>query len=171
MLKLAGLLGLTISLGLVGVLKAGELKRRQELLEEYMKMLLLLKSRMNYLREPLAGGIMAADENEKRKAFLMVSDVFCELEESGSEIDKIWSEKADFYYRNTPLKPKDIECIKYPSSFLGQTDYENQCYQFEYTERLLAEQTAEAGEEYRVKAPLYRRLGFFAGGLLSVILI
>ena len=48
MLKLAGLLGLTAALGLIGVLKAEDLKRRQRLLEEYLKMLLSLKSKINY---------------------------------------------------------------------------------------------------------------------------
>ena len=54
MLKLAGLLGLTAALGLIGVLKAEDLKRRQRLLEEYLKMLLSLKSKINYFREPLS---------------------------------------------------------------------------------------------------------------------
>ena len=80
MLKLAGLLVLTVALGLIGVLKAESLKEREKLLEEYLKMLLFLKSRINYLREPLSEHFCENAKNEKRKAFLMADEVFIELE-------------------------------------------------------------------------------------------
>lgn len=171
MFRLCGLLGLTLALGLVGILKAGELKRRQELLEEYMKLILTLKSRINYFREPLSQSFMSAGADEKRKAFLMADDIFTELDKREGQVDELWSEKVTEYYANTPLTAKDRECMAYVGSFIGQTDYENQCYRFEYTERLLQEQIAEAGEAYRVKAPLYSKLGFFVGILLAVVLI
>lgn len=171
MFKLIGLLGITLALGLVGVMKAHELKLRQELLEEYMKLLLALKSRINYFREPLSKGFLGDGENEARKAFLMANDIFCELDEKKCGIEEIWAKKVEESYRNTPLTAKDRECMAYVGSFIGQTDYENQLYSFDYTEQLLTAQIKEAGDVYAAKAPLYRRLGFFVGGLISVILI
>lgn len=39
--------------GLLGSVKAWELKERIVLLEDFQKMILLLKGKMNYLREPI----------------------------------------------------------------------------------------------------------------------
>ncbi len=171
MLKLAGLLGLTAALGLIGVLKAEDLKRRQRLLEEYLKMLLSLKSKINYFREPLSEHFCENTEDEKRKAFLLADEVFIELEGKEAQISQIWSEKTEKLYENTPLTGEDLEWVNYPGNFLGQTDCENQQYQFEYTERGIQAQIEDAKQAARVKGPLYRKLGFFAGGLIAVILI
>ena len=171
MLKLAGLLGLTAALGLIGVLKAEDLKRRQRLLEEYLKMLLSLKSKINYFREPLSEHFCGNTENEKRKAFLLADEVFIELEGREAQISQIWFETAEKLYENTPLTGEDLEWVNYPGNFLGQTDCENQQYQFEYTERGIQAQIEDAKQAARVKGPLYRKLGFFAGGLIAVILI
>ena len=171
MLKLAGLLVLTVALGLIGVLKAESLKEREKLLEEYLKMLLFLKSRINYLREPLSEHFCENAKNEKRKAFLMADEVFIELEGKEPQISQIWSDKAEKMYERTPLTGEDLEWMKYPGNFLGQTDWENQQYQFEYTERGIQTQIEDAKQAACIKGPLYRKLGFFAGALITVILI
>ena len=54
MLKLAALMGIVAGCGLGGILKAAELKERIRLLDEFFKMILSLKSEINYFREPLA---------------------------------------------------------------------------------------------------------------------
>ena len=53
MLKLIGLLGLVIACGLSGIMKAGDLKKRVALLEDYLQMIIELKGQINYFREPL----------------------------------------------------------------------------------------------------------------------
>ncbi len=171
MLKLAGITGLTLSLGLVGILKAQKLKSRIEILEEFMKMCLLLKSKINYLREPLTYIFSAEALNDDNRAFRLLREAFVEAEEKDAEISQIWVYKADETYRSSELTQKDIESIKYLGIFLGQTDYENQLYQFEYLESMLKNQIDEADDEWKRKGPLYRKLGFFAGALLGIVLI
>ena len=52
-LKIIGIIGLITASGLAGIMKAYRLKRRIYLLEDYMKMIMDLKSRINYMKEPL----------------------------------------------------------------------------------------------------------------------
>ena len=65
----------------------------------------------------------------------------------------------------------DMELIRYPGCFLGQTDWQNQQASFEYLEQRLSEQLDEAARVYAVRGPLYRKIGFFAGGLAAIIFI
>ena len=171
MLKLAGITGLIFSLGLVGISKVQKLKSRIDSLEEFMKMCLLLKSKINYLREPLSCIFSAETQNEENRAFTLLRESFAEAEQKDVEISQIWRLKADEIYGSLGLPPKALECVRYLGIFIGQTDYENQLYQFEYLESMLKTQIEEAREELRRKGPLYRKLGFFAGALLGIVLI
>ena len=47
MLKFAGIVGLVAALGLIGILKAEELKSRVKDLEDFLRMCLFLKSKIN----------------------------------------------------------------------------------------------------------------------------
>lgn len=171
MLKLAGITGLVFSLGFIGILKAQGLKSRIEILEEFMKMCLLLKSKINYLREPLTYIFSGEGQNGENKAFALLCESFKEAEQKNAEISEIWPLKAEETYRSAELTPKDIECVKYLGTFIGQTDYENQLYQFEYLESMLKAQIDEAYDELKRRGPLYRKLGFFAGALIGIVLI
>lgn len=171
MLKLAGITGLTLSLGFVGILKAQKLKARIEILEEFLKMCLLLKSKINYLREPLTDLFSAEALNGDNRAFRLLGEAVAEAEEKDAEISQIWFHRAEETYRSSELTAKDIESIKYLGIFLGQTDYENHLYQFEYLESMLKNQISEATDAWKRKGPLYRKLGFFAGALLGIVLI
>ncbi|MEE0796327.1 MAG: hypothetical protein UIJ88_00670, partial [Anaerovoracaceae bacterium] len=53
MLKALGLMGLVTVCGLIGMMKAGELRRRAELLEDFQSMMIEVKGHINYFREPL----------------------------------------------------------------------------------------------------------------------
>ncbi len=171
MLKAAGIIGLTLSLGFLGILKAQRLKVRIEILEEFMKMCLLLKSKINYLREPLTYIFSTEPLREENRAFSLLRDSFAEAEQKDAEISQIWFQKAEETYQSSELTAKDIESIKYLGTFIGQTDYENQLYQFEYLESMLKNQIGDAYDEWKRKGPLYRKLGFFAGALIGIVLM
>lgn len=171
MFKLAGIPGLVLALGLWGILKAEQLKSRIKTLEEFMKMCLLLKSKINYLHEPLTYIFTQESGQGENRAFRLLYESFAEAGENGGQISQIWTKKADELYKSAGLTGTDMECVKYPGSFIGQTDYENQIYQFEYLERMLQNQINEATEEYKSKGPLYRKLGFFVGALIGIVLI
>lgn len=171
MFKLVGILGLVLAMGLLGVLKAEQLKARIKALEEFMKMGLLLKSKINYLHEPLTYIFTRESVQEENRALLLLHESFAEAGQKGGQISQIWAQKADELYKTSALNNADMECIKYLGSFIGQTDYENQIYQFEYLEKMLQSQIKDATDEYKSKGPLYRKLGFFAGALIGIVLI
>ena len=86
-------------------------------------------------------------------------------------MSQIWAQEATRIYKNTPLTDEDMELIRYPGCFLGQTDWQNQQASFEYLEQRLSEQIKQAGQAYAAKGPLYRKIGFFAGGLIAIIFL
>ena len=171
MFKIAGLLGLIAGTGLIGVMKAADLKERIILLEDYLQMLLDIKGHINYFREPLLKIHTDRRENRSSEAFELFDKVRHELSQKDAEISQIWAQNVNLTYRNTSLLQEDLELFIYPGSFIGQTDYENQLARFEYLEKRLTEQIEKAREGYLQKGPLYRKLGFFAGGLGAIIFI
>lgn len=171
MFKALALVGLFFGGGLFGIMKSLELKERTELLEDFLQMIFGVKSYINYFREPLIMIHNGKGENRHSKAFELFDNIRVELGRKNAEIIEIWAQKVDEMYRNTPLKSEDLELLKYPGTFIGQTDYDNQQAQFEHLEIRLRQKIDEAREDYNVKGTLYRRLGFFSGGLAAIIFI
>ena len=78
-------------------------------------------------------------------------------------ISLIWGQKVDEIYGDSPLDKEDRELLKYPGTFIGQTDYENQAARFEYFEIRIKERIEAARKDYAIKGSLYRKIGFFCG--------
>lgn len=171
MIKAVMIAAFVAACGFLGIIKAGELKERTVLLEDYRRMLLQLKSRINYFREPITSVLEYEGEKGQSRAFRLLIETGTALKEKNAEIAGIWSQKADKIYKHAPLTADDMEIIRYPGNFLGQTDCENQQAGFIYIEEKLAAQIDDAEKSCREKGPLYRRLGFFAGGLVAIIFI
>ena len=171
MLKMAGLIGIIISSGMLGVLQALKLTERIRLLEDFMKMVLDLKGQMNYFRIPLAEIFMKTSKKGQTAAFQLLMKSESGLREKHGEIKEIWAHNAASVYRNTPLTRKDREIISELGTFIGQSDFENQKLQFEWLETELKIQLEEARQAAQQKGPMYRRLGFFGGILTALILI
>lgn len=175
MLKAVLIIGFISACGILGNVKAWELKERILLLEDFRKMILDLKGKMNYFREPITTILnINSDKNEKKsdsRAFKLLSEAGIALREKNAEMDKIWAHNAKIVYKGANLDMEDMKLICYPGCFLGQTDWENQQARFDYLEKRLSEQIEEARQAYRIKGPLYRKIGFFAGGLVSIIFI
>jgi len=171
MLKIAGLIGLIAGTGLMGVMKASELKERIRLLEDFLQMILDVKGYINYFREPLIKIHRGEGKKCGSEAFELFDKVRHDLSQKDAEIDQIWAQNVHHTYGNTCLDTEDLELFIYPGTFIGQTDYDNQLARFDYLERRLTEQIEKAREASSQKGPLYRKLGFFAGGLAAIIFI
>ena len=171
MLKAAGLVGLVISLGLYGILKSREMKQRITLQRDFWQMMLQLKSEIQYLHEPLQNVLQQKKGDTESRAFRLLFAVQQKLAAEQAGLQRAWEESVKTVYAGTPLTTQDIEVFCYPGTFLGQTDCENQQKQFEYLQNRLQSQIQEAEEAYRTKGPLLRRIGFFAGGLIAIVLL
>jgi len=171
LIKIAGLAGMILSSTLLGMLKAEQLKERIRLLEDFAQMMLELKSRMNYFRQPLLQIFDCGRKTAPTAAFRLAEESMCQLREKQGEIGQIWAQKVEEIYGSTPLTPKDRAILAEPGTFIGQTDLENQDMKFSWVEKQLHLQLAEARNIYGQKGPMYRRLGLFAGVLAALILL
>ena len=171
MLKTMGLIALVAAAGFAGVLKAAELKERIRLLEDFLKMMLDLKSRIDYFKQPLLQLFQQSAAKEDTPAYELLNRCQEELRENHGEIRRIWVREAEKIYRKTPLTKEDMQSIFHLGSFIGQTDFDNQKIQFDYLEKRLEEQMTEARNASRIKGPMYRRIGFFGGAVAALVLL
>lgn len=171
MFKFVALTGLIAGAGFIGIIKSAELKERTELLEDFLRMMLGVKSHINYLKQPLSTISGWQGSECPSKAFEMFDIIRTELCDKNAEIGEIWVQKVEEIYRDSPLDKEDRELLKYPGTFIGQTDYENQAARFEYFEIRIKERIEAARKDYDIKGSLYRKIGFFCGVLAAIIFI
>lgn len=171
MAKILIIVGFVAACGFMGTLKAGELKERITLLEDFRMMIIYMKGKINYFRQPLTTMAEKESQNEHSRAFNLLGETGTALGQKNDDMSQIWAREATRIYKNTPLTAEDMELIRYPGCFLGQTDWQNQQASFEYLEHRLSEQIKQAGQAYAAKGPLYRKIGFFAGGLIAIIFL
>lgn len=171
MLKVIGLMGIVISSGLIGIMKACMLKERVNLLEDFLQMIMDIKSQINYFREPLPHIFAKIPKKENSTAYCLLKEVETCLKEKTAEIPKIWPLKAQETYKNTPVTQDDMSVINYISTFLGQTDYENHIVHFDYLQRKLTVQIEEAQRISVTKGTMYRKIGFFIGAIIAILFI
>ena len=171
MIKLAALAGLVLSCGMLGLLKAETLKERIFLLEDFERMILDLRSQMNYFRNPLVEIFKNTEKKGHTAAFSLIGETVQALEEKEGEISQIWAQKVEKLYRATPLTAEDREVLASLGTFIGQSDCENQQIGFQWLENQLHRQMEEARNIYGQKGPMYRRIGFFAGILAGLVLL
>ena len=133
-------------------------------------MIIELKGQINYFREPLPDIFDKLKKNDRSAAYIILDSLGTQLREKGGEIVKIWPEKVEEIYKSEPVTADDMEIMKYPGEFIGQTDFENHIYHFTYLEEKLKKQIIEAQESYKKKGPMYSKIGFFLGSIGAIIL-
>lgn len=171
MFKVLGLVGLISSCGLIGLYKSFRLKRRILLLEDFFKMVMEIKSCINYFREPLPDLFEKIQKKDGLKAHFLINETQHQTVEKALEISEIWPLKANEIYKNEPLTKDDMELIKYFGSFIGQTDYDNQIVHFNYLEESLKKQIDLAVKDSNKKGPLLKKTGFMVGIIISIVLL
>ena len=171
MLKFVGLIGIVLSLGLVGIMKYEQLKTRVNLLEDFLQMILELKGQIGYFKEPLPLIFARAEKKGDSKAFKLLGSVESKLNQKDDEIAKIWPLAVSEIYNDMPLQKEDFDTIKYLGTFIGQTDYDNHIFHFSYLEEKLANQIADGKNSLKTKGPMYRKIGFFLGAILAILVI
>lgn len=170
MFKAAGLAGIIISAGLLGIMKAYELKEKIKLLEDFLQMLLEIKGQINYFRQPLINIFNYKRQNIGSEAFIFLDSISVDIAEKEAEISQIWAYNIENIYGHK-FSADELDILKFPGTFIGQTDYENQIAQFNYAESRLTQKIASVKAEYMEKGPLFRKIGFFMGGLAALIFI
>ena len=171
MLRLIGVGGLVLACGLMGIMKARQLKLRLSLLEDFLQMTLALKGQISYFKEPLPEVFKKVDKRADSRACELLAGLGDVMEQKDAQIARFWPQKVAEIYKDMPLSAADREIFNYLGSFIGQTDYENHLMHFAYMEQRLAAQIEEARKELKSKAPMMRKLGFFLGAIPAVLLL
>lgn len=171
MFKILGLMSLFFASGMIGIYKGMGLRDRIVLLEDYKKMILALRSRINYYREPLPLAFQRLSKTADSRAFKVLNSCIDELNKKDGEISQIWAEKVKESYEKTTLKQEDIKTLQFAGQFLGQTDFENQLQQFQYLDEKLDEILLDAKSDYKSRGTLYSKTGFFIGTILVILLL
>lgn len=171
MLKLIGLTGVIISLGLAGICKSKQMYRRLFLLEDYYEIIIKIKSHIGYFKEPLPELFIMNKTNKNSKASLLLNNIGERLKNDSVGIEELWKREVNTLYKSEPIKEEDIVTFNYPCSFLGKTDYENQLLHFSYLEEKLNMTIERVRTDIANKTPMYNKIGFFIGAIIAILLI
>ena len=172
MLRLIGAGGLVLACGLMGIMKARQLKLRLSLLEDFLQMTLAIKGQISYFKEPLPEVFKKVDKRADSRACELLAGLGDVMEQKRRSDRAFFGRRRSLkYIRTCRFLQLYREIFNYLGSFIGQTDYENHLMHFAYMEQRLAAQIEEARKELKSKAPMMRKLGFFLGAIPAVLLL
>lgn len=169
--KLVGAVLVTVGCAGIGFYKSSEILQRIEELREFQRLLLLLKSEIQYLAQPLPEALAKVAVRAKGK----YRDFFSELEKilydkQGESFAEIWSNGVRKYFSDTSLKEDDLKLLCNIGDNIGFLDKQTQLSALEmYMENL------KINIQYLIQNAAARQrvckcVGAFCG-LLAVILL
>jgi stage III sporulation protein AB len=127
---------------------------------------------MRYRRDPLPETFERVSKykaNSSSAFFLKVNEILKE-NKTFLFMDS-WKMAADECYKNSSLKPSDIEIINDIGIELGKSDIEGQANLFFRTFKRLEECTQNAVLEKNTKGKMYKSMGITIGIVIVIILI
>lgn len=170
-LRMTGILLVFLSSSILGSSMERQLKKRWLLLREMCEVLRYLEKEMIYHRTPLEEAITAASKTGSAEIADMLQSAAAAMQQrSGNAFREIWQESVAGSLENGVLTGQEMETVAdcwmafcNPDVVLQKTMLDKQLARME----ILCQ---AAGEEYREKSGLYRKLGA-AGGIFLIILL
>lgn len=157
--------------GLMGIAFQSDMRQRIVLLQDFYRGILLLHQEITFLKFPLEEAACHAGQGLGSP----MKDFFCETGKKLSELTEasfgsVWEEMGQTFLKHTGLKAEDLDLIFQMGQQLGRMETGESENLFKVYEQRLELALAEAREEYKEKAQLYKRLGI-VGGIFLVILL
>lgn len=173
MVKAAGLILAFLAASAAGMMKAWEIKRRRQLLEEFRDLAAHIATEISYFKEPLPQifGRLACDDNRDTSVLLRSVMAAYSDESAALSLAQMWNQAVDLVYEKSPLTGDDLAVMKKCGQFLGQSDFRGQQEHFRLLDGQLARQLSEAEEAVRTKGRMYSRLGVSTGLVIAVALL
>ncbi len=167
LIKLIGGLAIIISGVWWGLIKSNELKLRVESLENIKAALGVLESEISFSSHYL------------KDAFLRIERLCPCGELFGGTAEKMkrlpvrdaWCDTLVELSKGYKLKQSDVDILKTFSAELGKSDKEQQIKNIHRITELLKVSVADAREEYKTMAKLYRSTGILTGLFIVIILL
>lgn len=173
MVKAAGLLLAFLAASATGMLKASEIRRRRQLLEEFRDLTTHIATEISYFKEPLPQifARLASSDNSETSVLLRSVIAAYSDETAALSLEQMWNQAVDLVYEKSPLTSGDLAVMRKCGQFLGQSDFRGQQDHFRLLDGQLARQISEAEEAVRTKGRMYSRLGVSAGLVIAVALL
>lgn len=172
MIRLIGGLMITMSLSLLGFQAARSLDEEYREMEELRKILISIKSEMQYGRSFLAETFLSVSEMQEEPYAGWFRNMY-ELMSSRKPgtLASIWKNSASACLKDLSLREREKKRLYELGRYLGQTDLEGQIRHLDlYAEHLETEMENRRMEMQPLKK-LYRVLGVTAGIFLTILLI
>lgn len=150
-----------------GLLKSGELAKREQSLVKIKTALNILESEIVFSSHYLKHAFLRI--SKICGCAKLFSDMSSGLEETSAK--EAWNRALLKNQRELFLKDKDIETLNILGSELGMSDRERQVRNIRHVSALLDQCLEEAHSDYTRTAKLYRSMGILGGLFVIIVLI
>ncbi len=175
MLKFLGVLMILLSTSLFGIISGIELKSRKKDLQEIRKILLLIKSKIEYLNMPINeifNNLSKELSYPYNQAFKKIyEEMSGEYFDTNSNISEIWSENIEWLCKNNNLTKEQVGDLVMFGDNLRIGDSKVLIGVIEMYEEKLLKETQELSDSINEKIKVYGWLGVMAGAFVTIILI
>ena len=172
MLKAAGMIFIVIASSALGAGMSRELAERVKCLSELERLMKVLKGEIQYAATPLPEIFSELSKRTEGNLSAFFAGIAAAMEQrSGSSMGDIFEEQAQRLSRISGLNHRDIQEVARFGRRLGYSDREMQVQAIRLYQEELAAARAQAQEDYRQKAKMYRSLGFLGGCFCALLLV
>lgn len=173
MVKMTGLFLAFIAAAAMGMMKATEIRRRRQLLEEFRDLTAHIATEISYFKEPLPQIFARLSASDNRETSVLLRSVMAAYrnEHEARSLQQMWEQGIDLVYEKSSLTADDISVMKKCGQFLGQSDFRGQQDHFRLLDGQLERQISEAEEAIRTKGRMYSRLGVSVGLVIVIALV
>ena len=174
--KIVGILLTLISCSAIGLYKASRIRHRKILLNDFLQLMELIFTEMQYFKEPLPivfQQVMGRYEEQKRTnaIVILLRQCMLRLTTDTRTFDQIWRSAIEETYRGEPLNAADLQVLMRCGTFLGQSDVQSQKGHFVLLQGELEKQIREAEEHIQTKGRLYAKAGLSVGAVIAIALL
>ena len=170
-IKLIGCILIMASCTGMGLLFAGEIKRRLEDLKSAKSVAILLRGDIRYAQTALPEALENAAKRHEGRLGPFLNRVSQELKQySGTSLKEIWKKAVKEELAKTSLTKNDKECLLRLGEQLGYLDKDMQMNTIDWYITQVEEMMQEISSDAKQKIRLYQSLGVLFG-LFVVILI
>ena len=172
MLKGTGILLILLGSTGLGLTMAGELEKRIEELQTLQQLMLLLRSEIRYMHQPLPEAFlrMGREAPEPFGDFFMRTAAALQKRD-GQTAGRIWTENLGILLPRLHLERHEVQELRELGNMLGYLDVEMQLNVLDYYLEKLKNSTEQARETAKSRKKVYRYLGVLGGAALVLFII
>jgi len=172
MLKGAGIVMILLGSTGLGLTMAGELEKRIVELQQLQQLMMLLRSEIRYMHQPLPEAFLHLSGGAPQPFGNFFVQTAKDLQKrDGQTAGQIWTRNLQVFLSGLHLNRKDIQDLQDLGNMLGCLDVEMQLNALDYYLEQLRCSAERAAETSRSRKKLYQYLGILGGAALVIFII